>query len=73
MECLMNELPPFFIFILWHLRMTVNDGMKRNEGDFGSNQEINSEIPLCSHSVISTSFRNELVPIILSDKSLNEE
>ena len=73
MECLMNEVPPFFIFIPWHSRMMRNDGMRRNESDFGTEQKnwILRCLSFCHHSVIWSSFRNGIIPHNLSVKSIH--
>ena len=54
----------------WH----PNDGMRRNEGDFGSEQKNRILICLsfCHHSVIWSSLRNVLITIILSVKSIHQ-
>ena len=51
----------------WH----PNDGMRRNEGDFGSGQKnwILRCLSFCHHSVIWSSFRNVLITFNLSVKS----
>ena len=72
MGCPLNEIPPFFIFIPWHSRMIRNDGMRRNESDFGSEQKnwILRCLSFCHHSVILSSFRNGIIPLNLSVKSI---
>ena len=72
MGCLRTDIPPLFIFIPWHSRMKRNDGMRRNESDFGSEQKkwILRRLSSCHHSVIWSSFRDGSIPLILSVNSV---